>query len=354
MKSILQRAGRVALSLAIVLAPFALRPTGAAPLSRSHIILPNALSVDTTAGTATLPLHRGTAGGATVWYIVTDSSDMADAKRRGAIFAPLLAGLKAGCAGCVRKAVEHDGSIAFPGAPDFTPKRVLTPGPTGFPPAAAAPGGIARDGYTPFLEIGGAIVNASIVATGDGPFDVVTHRDTADRVVAIDTHAHTVTLLLAKGFANGRHVVYLSTEASDAGAAAIERATFVPALKARGGIVPIDVVANGSHQGLALLALHGNLAEQATPADAATLGSPLNILSTFPTGPTAAAYSPLWNVVVLAWKPAASTAHRDVVLTGTADVSAHDAELTGPGGKPVGPVGFVVNCPVVAYIDAAP
>jgi hypothetical protein len=322
----------------------------AAPLPASHVVLPNAISVDPTAGTVVLPLHRGTARGRTVWYIVTDSSNTADAHARGAIFAPLLAGLKEGCSGCVRPASESGGSIVFEGAPDFSPARTFKPGPTGFPPAAAAPGAVAGPQYTPFVEIGGAIVNAPIVATGDGPLDVVTHRNTQDRVVAIDTAKRTVTLLLVNGFANGKRVVYISTDASDPGASTIERATYVPALKARGGFVPIDVVANGARQGLGFVALHGNLALQANAHNTARLGSSLNVLSTFPTGATAAAYSPLWNVVVVAWKPGTT----QTVLTSGPAIAAHGADLTGPGGKPVGPVGFVVNCPVVGYLDAAP
>jgi len=322
----------------------------AAPLPANHIVLPSAISVDPSAGTVVLPLHRGTAGSQTVWYIVTDSSNAADARKRGAIFAPLLAGLRTGCSACVRSATEHAGSIAFQGAPDFTPARVFRPGPTGFPPAAASPGALAGAQYTPFVALGSAVVNAPIVATGDGPFDVVTHRNTQDRVVAIDTAKRTVTLLLVNGFANGKRVVYISTDASDPGASAIERATYVPGLKAQGGFIPIDVVANGSHQGLAFVALHGNLAAQATANNAATLGSSLNVLSAFPTGAAASAYSPLWNVVVVAWKPGA----KQSVLTSTAAVAAHGADLTGPGGKPIGPVGFVVNCPVVGYLDSTP
>ncbi len=138
----------------------------------------------------------------------------------------------------------------IPGAPAFGPKRSYVASATGFPPTSAMPGATAGSGYTPFLKIGSAIVNAPIVATGNGPFDVRTHADTEDRVVAIDTVKKTVTLALVKGFFDGKRVVYLSTEASDPGAATVERATYVPALKARAGIVPIDVVANGSRQGL--------------------------------------------------------------------------------------------------------
>jgi hypothetical protein len=338
----------------LILAASIAAPASAAPLPRANIVLPNTVAVDAQAGIATLPLHRGTAHGRTVWYIVTDSSDATDAKRRGAIFAPLLANVGDGCAACLRSATESRGAIAFPGAPDFSDKRVFRPGTTGFPPAAAAPGAHGDTDYTPFLRIGKAVVNAPIVATGDGPFDVRTHSNTQDRVIAIDSNAHTVTLALAKGFFDGKRVVYLSTEASDPGAATIERATFVPALKAKAGLVPIDVVANGTHQGLGFVALRGNLDADATARNAASLGSSMNVLSTFPVGATSAAYSPLWNVEVIAWKSSATAVQRGTVLKSLADVAGVATATSGPGGKPVGPVGFVVNCPVIAFVDGAP
>lgn len=336
-------AGILAMLPAVALAA----PAAAAPLPRSHIVLPSAISVDADAGTATLPLHRGTAGGKTVWYIVTDSSDRADATHRGALFAPLLANVGDGCAACVRRATETDGAIAYPGAPDFSPTRSYVASATGFPPASAAPGATASETYTPFLRIGNAVVNAPIVATGDGDFDVVTHANTQDRLIAIDMQKKTVTLALARGFSNGKRVVNISTEASDAGAAAVERATFVPSLKATAGVVPIDVVANGTNQGLGFVALHGNLSENASSSNAASLGSSMNVLTTFPTGVAAAAYSPLWNAQVVAWKPAAATL-RDRVLKSPADLASVQSQTT------VGPAGFVVNCPVIAYVDSAP
>jgi hypothetical protein len=327
-------------------------PIAAAPLPRAHIVLPNTISVDPAAGTVTLPLNRGKAGGKTVWYIVTDSSNQADAQKRGATYAPILGNLGTGCSVCVGKASETNGAITYPGAPDFGPKRSYVASATGFPPTSAAPGAKAGRGYTPFLKIGDAVINAPIVATGIGTFDVTIHTNTADRVVAIDTQKKTVTLALVHGFFGGKRVVYLSTEASDPGAAAVERATFVPALKPKAGVVPIDVVANGSHQGLGFVALHGNLSADATSADVASLKSPLNILATFPSGPTAGAYSPLWNVEVVAWKSKVLAAHGDRILKSIADISAAGAQVTGPTGKPVGPVGFVVNCPVIAFVDA--
>jgi hypothetical protein len=339
-----------ALAVAIFLAtPLAAQ---AANLPRTHITLTSAIAVDAVAGTATLPLFHGTVNGKSVWYIVTDSSNPADAKKRGVNAAPLLASLDADA---VQAAHTTPNGLAFDGAPDFSPARVYDPSSTGFPPTKAAPGAIADAAYSPFVRIDGSstVINAPIVATGDGPFDVTTHTNTQDRVIAIDTAKKTATFLLARGFANSKAVLYLSTEASVDGPAAIERATYVPRLAKRDrGSVPIFVIANGTNQGLGYTALHG-LDRDATLANAQSLRSPLNVLATFPLGPAAAAYSPLWSANIGAWAP---NAHQHV-LTSTAAfaVEADAKHITAPDGKsPLGPTGIFVNCPVVAYVDAAP
>jgi hypothetical protein len=354
---------------AAVIATFTVSTAGRAladTLPRANIVLPNALAVNVSAQTVTLPLHRGRAGGNTVWYIVTDSSDKADAAKRGAIYAPLLANVGSGCSACVEHVSEREGEIAFAAAPDFAPARTFTPGPGGFPPQAASPGATATSAYSPFITIGSSttVINAPIVATGDGDFDTVTHKNTHDRVVAIDVAKKTVTLLLVHGFANGKPVLYISTEASDPGVATIERATFVPSLaKATAGKIPIYVVANGpwtgaaaTSQGLGFAALHGKLDEDATSANSSDLFASMNVVATFPTGSGAAAYTPLWDANLGFWTDAAIGAKHDVQLTtGAAFAAAADAkQLTGPGGKAFGSIGVVVNCPVVAYIGGAP
>ena len=324
----------------------------AEPLPRSNIVLPSTISVDPQAHTVVLPLHRGTAHGKTVWYIVTDSSDRADATKRRANFAPVLASVGATCADCVAKVTETGGGFNYPGAPDFSGDRGYTSSATGFPPSAAAPGGTAGSEYTPFVRIGNAVVDAPIVATGDSDFDVATHKNTQDRVLAIDTAKKTVTLLTAEGFANGKRVEYLSTEASDAGAASIERGTYVKHLAGAAG-VPIFAIANGKHQGLGFDALQGGLEHEATLAQSASLLSPDNVLGSFPTGPAAAAYTPLWNANVSVF--ANDTAAEHVVKSADEIQKLADAKtLTGPGGKAFGPAGFVVNCPVIAFVDGTP
>jgi hypothetical protein len=337
--------------LASILAALALPAlTPVAAHAAPTVLIKSVRSIDVAAKTVTFPLHRGTSHGKTVWYILTDVSDIGEAQAKGLTFAPALAGV-----GATQTVANHGGVWDFPAAPDFSKDRVFTPGATGFPPAAAAPGATADAAYSPFVRVGnGTVYNAPIVATGDGPFDVLKHTNTSDRTLAIDTSAKTVTLLLANGFANGKSVLYISTEASDPGAAAIERAALTPKLASapESARLKIFVIVNGEEQGLAYAALEGNLSADATAANSATLKTSSNVLGGLPAiGPGGnGIYDPLWDVYVGAWTPEAVAAHKNVTLRSAEAVQAAVAAklITGPGGKPFGPVGFDVNCPVVA------
>ncbi len=310
-------------------------------LPHSQFTITSALAVDTTNHTATLPLHRGIEEGKTVWYILTDASDPAVARKFGVNFAPSLASI--GTAATQRATKNSDGTYTFAGAPSFGATRTYVASATGFPPASATPGGKADSEYSPFVHAQGiaGVLNAPIVATGDGPFDVATHSNTEDRVLAIDPAKMTVTLTLARGFFNGQPIYYFSPEASDPVASSVERATFAPNLaKASASAeIPIGVVVNGPQtgsapQGLAYLSLGTPLDQDATLSNAAEIGSPFNVLSLAPdlAHPYAAnGYSPLWNVMVVG-------APQTTRLTSYAQVA--------PLAKAAG---FVVNCPVVAY-----
>ncbi len=338
---------------AILAGGLALLAAGAAPaaeLSREQIVLRSAVSVDAEAHTVTLPLFRGEAAGKPVWYIVTDSSDVADAAARGVVHAPLLAR-----AGHVQVAKQTGGILHFAAAPDFAPKRRLVPGPQGFPPAEAVPGATAPPAYSPFIRLSadGPILNAPIVATGEGPFDLDDHGNVMDRVLAIDTARSTVTLLLSHGFAEGRRVAYISTEASDPAAAALERAIYVPKLGEGEADIAllVFVAAPGLEpgQGMAQALLRGGLAREATLGNARELGAPLNILTSFPMGRTARGYSPSWRVTLLQWAdgiaPRRVESQADIWQLMTAK------QISGPAGVPSAPSDMVVNCPVIAWLD---
>ena len=330
----------------------------ATPLSGDHIVLKSALAVDPDRNTVILPLHKGRARGQGVYYILADSSNKDQAEELGLNYAPAIG--KA----YIQRASGDPNNLAFSGAPTFTSNRVYTPSATGFPPKAASPGAMADDTYSPFVTLAdGTTLDAPIVATGDGPFDVIQHRNTADRVLAIDTKKLTVTILLAHGFFNGSQVLYLSTDASDPGVASIERATYTPKLggSSSASEQPIVALANGQTgannpqaQGLAYLALDGRLSEPAVLSASSTFGSPLNILATFSVGPSARSYTPLWAANVGLWSSDTVTSRKNLRLTAVAQVYAlaGNSEITAPDGKAFGPAGFVVNCPVVAFIDA--
>jgi hypothetical protein len=327
-------------------------PALAVELPRHKIVLPSAISVDAQANTVVLPLHRGRAGDRTVWYVLTDSSDSGDATRRGLVHAPLLAH-----AGHVQTVTQKSGELVFAAAPDFRPQRLVVAGPTGYPPQSAVAGATAPPAYSPLIRIDGqaTILNAPVVAVGAGPFDLAGHSDVADRVLAIDIAKRTVTLQLSHGFAEGRRVVYISTEASDPGVAALERAIHVPRLSEGNGDIGLLVVVNGQGggsnaeaQGLQQFLRDGQADAIATLSGVAGLGSPQNILTAFPAGRTASGYSPLWAVTKVVWRdnPGPALRHQADVYA-----LAKTGAVDGGNGQPLQPAGVVVNCPVIAWLD---
>jgi hypothetical protein len=347
------------LTCALILVSLAtLTAASAAPLPRTNVVLSSAVAVDLAANTVTRPLHKGSARGATVWYIITDASDAVAAAKLGVLYSPLIA--SAGPA--IATAGGSIGKLAYPGTVDFSPARVLKTDADGNP-TAAKPGSVGDADYSPLVRIGssGPVYNAPIVASGDAPHDIANHTDVLDRVVAINTkdaNAATVTLVLACGFTNGQPIAYISTDASVDGPATIERSTYAPKLKTiTGGTIPIDVFFNGTKQGIPFAALQGHLGEDASASNAAQLGSPLNVQATFPApnnGPSG--YSPLWGVFPAVWTKDAMAAGKEHVLKSQSDFEqAADAKsITAPDGKPFDAAGIIVNCPVVAFAEKRP
>ncbi|MBV9957940.1 MAG: hypothetical protein JO360_05935, partial [Acidobacteria bacterium] len=212
-------------------------------LPPSKFVLQSAMQVNLTKRFARLPLHKGFYNGQSVWYVLTDVSDQGLAQQLGLNFAPKLSNASNGCPGCVQELpipanILSASRVDFKGSPDFSPTRVVVPGPTGFPLLTARPGARAGLFYTPYVQVGRQagtisriVYNAPIVATGDGPFDVVTHANTHDRVLAIDTVNMTVDLLFIQAFSAGKEVIYLSFDSSSEEAAVLERSTFTPVLE---------------------------------------------------------------------------------------------------------------------------
>src|ERR1700756_4930371 len=220
-------------------------------LPRNPLPEESALRVNLSNETVRLPLYPGTANGKTVWYVLLDASDAGLAHDLGVNYAPKLANIAISDPAAVQTVTLGSptpqanpfgpAAVHFAGAPDFSPARIATPGPAGFPLAKFQPGSVAGPGYSPFIKIAGSdvVYNAPIVATGDGPFDVTHHTNTEDRVLGVhiapaspqgqflESYAD---LLFVKGFDAGQPIVYLSTDAGQPLTSVLERSTYVPAL----------------------------------------------------------------------------------------------------------------------------
>lgn len=288
--------------------------------------------------TVTLPLHRGRSGNQTVWFITTEASDSNHAQAWGTSVSAKLSNARR-TAAVQKVSIDPDGTVVFPATVDFSPDRVIVPGPTGFPPAAAAPGAVGNLGYSPLIQLpDGAVVNAPHIANDTGA---------ADKAVALDRQAMTVRYLLTDGFARGNQVVYISTEASDPGAAAIEGVTYAPNLNAApfaGG--------DGTDSARASLAAitngqTGRADPQRQGLNSALLGEgdPLNVLAWLP---QQGRYSPLWDVHLTQWAPGQRPT-RQTEFAHIEDLADSGRVIGFPGG-PWGPSGFVVNCPIIARL----
>jgi len=303
-------------------------------------VLKSALSIDYNKHTVTLPLYHGVHDGKSVWYIITDASDVSAAKKLHVVFSPAMANLGESA---LQHVTKRGGDYAFEGVPDFSKVRTYVGGKAGFPPTSATPGAIGDSNYSPFVRIDGipGVLNAPIVATGDGAFDVTRHTNTQDSVVGIDAAAKTVTLFMVRGYVDSKPVDYLSTETSDAALASAARATYAPKLKTANsaGTMPIGVVVNGPRdaagQGLVYYALDTPLGIDATPSNVSSIGSPFNILASAPNldNPYAPnAYSPLWEVYIVPKGP-------PMRIKNYATFASLNPQKSG----------LLVNCPVVTF-----
>jgi hypothetical protein len=378
-------------------------------LPDEKLTLGSAINVDLDNETVRLPLYEGRADGKTVWFVLLDASDEGMANNLGVNFAPKLANLSIGCPECVQTVTQDSPTadenkfgqavINFQGAPDFSPERIATPGPDGFPLEKFQPGAVARDGYSPFIRIEGSpiVYSAPIVAVGDGPFDVEKHTNTHDRALGIHIAPESppgqflesyVDMLFVKGFDAGEPIVYLSTDAGQELPAVLERSTFVPALDRAAYNGGDDFLGsarerlfafvngqtgrdNRESQGFQHLVRDGHAAEDASASNRALIndlrfgGDLLNVFGDFPTleDPRhSAAYSPLWDAQIGLWTEKA-------IQQGVDDRQIDEVEifnlaatrpdlLTGvnEAGNPApyGASRTVINCAVLGFTDKAP
>lgn len=340
--------------------------------------LASALAVDKVNHTATLPIFEGvTPKEGVVWFVLTESSNFQDAVNRGINWSPKLVNAVG------TDSVEHahllgggnhssfgrHSIVEFPAGVNFSGTRSVIPGPNLYPldPASHA-GPVADSGYSPLFTFGdGVVYNGAEIANLTGRHG---------KLLSINYAAHTATLKLTAGFYLGRDVLYLSTESSDNQQAALENATYAPALgdvptagnddpstSAREPIIPIVNgplgVDNPQRQGL--------------QSAAAGQGDPLNMIReepecsnpNDPANCSALQYSPIWDVTPLEWTQAAINAGQRVRVTSheQADSLFEQGELV--NAFPDGPVnhdpeidgfraaGFIVNCPPIFVAPGA-
>ena len=298
-------------------------------------------AVEHPGGTVTLPLHRGVSNGQTVYYLITDVSDGNLAAQLGVNKAAKLA--NASGSGAVEKVSIVNGVVNFPATVDFSPVRQLTAGPTGFPPATAQPGAIGQPGYSPLIELpNGTVENAPQIANASGQ---------ADKVVSIDPAAGTVTYRETAGFQGGKPLLYASFDSSNPVAAAIEDVTYAPSLNSAPTIGDDSTASARASLAAFVNGQTGANNPQRQGLNSALLDglSPLNVLRW---NPTQGRYSPLWDVHLAEWTTAAIAAGQNLRQTDYGNVQnlAASGLLTGPGGVPFGPSGFIVNCPIVSMV----
>jgi hypothetical protein len=387
-------------------------------LPRDNLTQESAIEINLSKEYARLPIYPGDAPNPKtgqiekVWYLLLDASDKGLAADLGVNYAPKLANIGIGCAGCVQTVTEENPSpeknkfgpalIHFAGAPDFSPERIAEPGPTGFPlkrfqPGAEAPPG---DPYSPFIRIAGSdvVYNAPIIATGEGPFDVTAHTNTSDRVLGIHIAAPApqgqyfddyADMLFVKGFDAGQPIVYLSTDAGQPLTAVLERSTYVPALNEASFNGGDDFLGsarerlfgfingqtggdNPQAQGFQHLALDGHVSENASQANTSFInalrfgGDLLNVFGDFPTLESprhADAYSPLWDAQLGLWTEKAvkeGLNKRQIDENQVFNLAATRPDLltgvnpaTGEP-RPYGSVGVDINCAVLGFTNEAP
>jgi hypothetical protein len=308
-------------------------------------------AVENPDGTVTLPLHRGTSHGQTVYYIILDASDGGVAQSLGVNTAPKLANARNTSA--VQKVTLVNGVYNFPASVDFSPERLVN-APNGFPPVSFQPGAVGEPGYSPLIQLpDGTILNAPQIArdaNGDG--SITLFVEAADKVTFLDTVNLIVKYKETNGFQGGKAVRYVSTDASDLLAATLEDATYAPALNAA---PTLDDDSTASAR--ASLAGFVNGQTGATNPQRQGLNSavvdgldPLNVLRW---NPKQGRYSPLWDVHLSQWSATAVANGQNLRQQDYGDVLGlvNHGLITGPGGVPFAASNFIVVCPIISQAN---
>jgi hypothetical protein len=314
----------------------------------------------------TFPLRKGTSGGQTVYYVVTETSDRGSANAMGVNYAPKLAAAK-GTRAVQVVSMNTDGSITFPATVTFGLGRSVVAGcaptntcatapTTAFPPAAFSYGAKGDTGYSPLIQLpNGEVWNAPQIANATGQ---------ADKVISLDKTGMKVVYKETEGRYDNRVVHYVSFDASLDAAAALEDVTYAPNL----GEAPSAGCADGAvatqpcaREPLIAFTNGQTTFPNTTPnpnrqgLSSAILDKqdPLNILKEIPEGqadPGAPAYSPLWDIHLAQWTVAVTQRIRQTDFATAFNLSQPGGSVQsfGSGVQPLQPSNFIVNCPAVS------
>ena len=266
--------------------------------------LPSAIEIDEESLEVTLPLYRGRGPeDQTVYYVLTDSSQLHEANQHGLNWAPKLENALGTDAvqrvemGNSDRFNPKNSNTTFEGTVDFSLDREVVPGPDGFPPERAAPGSEAVGSYSPFITPDSEVVfNTPHIANDSGEHD---------RLIEMDTEEMTATLELVEGFYEDRKVYYLTTDAYPGLVAALEGGTLVPNLSAAPAAGDRDLESSARE---AIFPVVNGPPGQGLQSALSGRGGPRNItrseqVCNDPDDPTDCSlfYSPLWDLHPLEW-----------------------------------------------------
>lgn len=306
-----------------------------------------------------LPLRRGRlSSGETVWFVLTDVSDFDTSKKMGLTWASSLSNAKDLPSTRVAEVDESNNFTFKSGRVDFSPVQMVTPGnaPNFFPPSLARAGSVGDAHYSPLVRVANRndiVFNAPMIAFNVGPEKISFCGGNPDYSVVTDSVANicpdngTVDLKLRFGFADGKHLRYLSFDANSERSAALEASTFAPSesdILKSGATEIIYTIVNGTT---------GRNDPERQGLDSALKGEgpSLDILAQF--REISAGYSPMWDVQLAEWTKEAIEKNQRKLVTDGDDLTAKSEAglLVSPGGGPVGTNGILVNCPVVGFTN---
>ncbi|MGL5928990.1 MAG: hypothetical protein ACRCY8_08650 [Dermatophilaceae bacterium] len=334
---------RALLALTTVAATVAMTAPAHATEPEDRELLLRSATENTALDQASLPVHRfRVAGQANSWgyYVVTESSRRADARRWGVNHAPKLANAKGTDA--VQRGRFDRGVLVVSATVDFAPERVVEPGPAGFPPNRAVPGAVGRPGYSPLVELpDGTVINAPQVANASGRADKLLELR-GGRAVFQET----------EGFYEGDEVYYVSFDSSAPDVAALEGVTYAPALNAAPGLGSNERTSARSGIAPFVNGRTGTDNPERQGLNSALLGEgdPLNVIQSLAGDRD---YSPLWDVHATVWTDAAKAARADLRQDDFDRIRrlAENGLVTGPENARWGAIGVIVNCPVISIED---